>query len=253
VLLLPTGELVVADRFQNRLFLLEGPDRNPLRLPSPGTAPVEWTALASAPGLSFYILDGPGRRVHQYDFRGNYLGQAVDLDAVTDAEDLGPLEPGGLAVDRSGRAMVTDRLGDRLLVFGPGWNLVDIRGETGSEPGTWRRPGAIAVGARAPFLVSDEGNRRLVLLDELGDVLAVRRLEEAARGVAVLAPGRYAASVGDRVLILDAALAPVASLRFPAGSSCVPYATGALAGDAGSVFAGEGCSGRVIRFRDAGN
>jgi len=249
-LLLPTGAIVVADSDQNRLFLLRDGADPPLRLPSPGRAPVQWTALAAAPGLSFYVLDGPGRRIHQYDYQGNYLGTALDLEDVAEAEGLGPLDPAGLAVDRAGHAVVADRLGDRLLVFNPGWAFAGVWGQSGSEPGSWRRPAAVAAGSDGPFLVADEANRRVVLLDGLGEVTAVADLDATPRGVAVLAPGRYAVSTERGVLLLDRGLEIAARLRLPDPGSCKgrPYATAALAGDARSLVVGEGCSGRLVRY-----
>jgi hypothetical protein len=245
--------VVIAETAQNRLFLLAARTASPFRLPAPGRTVVEWTALAPAPGLSFYALDGPGRRIHQYDLQGNYLGVALDLEALAAAEGLGPVEPGGLAVDAAGHAVVSDRLGDRLLVFGPGWSFLGVWGQSGSEPGSWRRPEAVAVGKQGPFLVADTGNRRLVLLDTLGDVLAVRVMDASPRGVAILDADRYLVSVEDRVERMGKGLAFEGSTVLPPGT-CPggSYATRALAGNARSLLAGEGCSGRVLEFRPDG-
>jgi hypothetical protein len=247
VLVLPTREIVVAEAEQNRLYRMSTADGELLRFPSPGTSPIEWTALASSPGLAFYALDGPGRRVHQYDFQGNYLGEALDLKRLADEESLGPIEPGGLAVDRSGHGVVTDRLGDRLLAFGPGWVFQGAWGQSGADPGSWRRPGSVAVGNSPPYLVADEGNRRVVLVDAFGEAVATRDLTEAPRGVAVLGPGRYAVTYEDVVEILDRTLLPTLTIVLPRGADCsaAPYATTALAGDGIRLWVGEGCSGRL--------
>jgi len=255
VLVLPGSGIVVADQIKPRLFLLGTAGAEPVRLPVPDAIPVEWTALAQAPGLAFYALDGPGRAVHQYDYRGNYAGLAADLEAVSEEFGLGPVEPAGLAVDGAGKALVSDRLGDRLLVFGPGWSFLGTWGETGSDPGAWRRPAAVAVGRRAPYLVADTGNRRVVLLDELGGVVGTRGFEEPVDGVAVLGRDRYAISHGRTVEICGADLATLARVLLEAGEGCTkpPYATAALAGDATAVYAGEGCTGRVLQIRRAGD
>jgi len=254
VLPLPGGGIVIADQMKPRLFLLSAADVAPVRLPLPGSTPIEWTALAPAPGLSFYALDGPGRRVHQYDLQGNYLGVALNLDDVSAVFDLGPVEAAGLAVDGAGKALVTDRLGDRVLVFGPGWNFLGTWGETGASPGAWRRPEAVAVGRQAPFLVADSGNRRVVLLDELGGVLRVRSFPESVTGVGVLGADRYAVSHGGMVDICGKDLATLSRVALQAGKGCdgVPYATAALAGSGTVIFAGEGCTGRVLTIRPAG-
>ncbi len=250
VLRLTNGEIVIAERYQNRIFQLATPGSAPHRLPAPGTVPIEWTAVSSAPGLSFYVLDGPGRVVHQYDFRGNYLGIAVDLEQLASDEALGGIDPAGLAVDRTGRAVITDQLGDRLLEFGPGWTFLGVWGQTGERPGSWRHPGAVAVGKAPPFLIADVGNSRLVLVDAFGEVLAVRPLATSPRGVTVLEDRRYAVSFGDEVHVLDRDLATIDQWKMPKSALCgdQPYATRALAGDRTTLLVGEGCSGRVLQL-----
>lgn len=250
LLTLPTGHLVIADRAQNRLFSLSAPEAKPVRLPSPSPAAVEWTALAAAPGLSFYALDGPGRAVHQYDFAGNYVGTAADLAAAAERNGLGPVDPAGLAVDGSGLAVVTDRLGDRLLVFGPTWELTGIWGETGSRPGAWRRPAGIAVGPRGPYLVIDAGNRRVVLVDELGAAVGVRVFEEEVLGVAALEPSGFVLVFEGAALQVGPALETRATVPVvPWGPCREPFATGAVAGRGKQLWLGEGCSGRVHEYR----
>jgi hypothetical protein len=215
---------------------------------------VRWTALSSAPGLSFYALDGPGRLVQQYDFQGNYLGVALDIELLAEVQELGPVEPGGFAVDRAGHAMITDRMGDRILMFGPGWSFLGVWGQTGSDPGSWRRPGAVVAGSQGLYLVADEGNRRIVLLDSLGDVIAVRELSEAPRGVATLAPGLLAVSYGHTIAVFDQALNVVETHQLPDVAGCEggPFVTTALAGNRDLLLAGEGCSGRLLQVQRNG-
>jgi hypothetical protein len=257
VALLPLsdGSWAVAETDQNRIFLLDVAGRVSVRLPGPGRARVEWTALAPAPGLSFYALDGPGRAVHQYDLRGNYLGVAIDLARLADDEGLGMIEPAGLAVDRSGLAVITDRIGDRLLVFGPGWGFRGAWGQTGSERGSWRRPGAVAVGDRPPFIVCDEGNSRIVLIDEMGGVRGMRSWADPPRGVAALSREGYVVVSGDSAQILDAALLPRRMFALRGSGPCAgrAYATGAVGVAAGLLLVGEGCSGRLAAFRVSGD
>jgi hypothetical protein len=211
---------------------------------------VEWTALAPAPGLAFYALDGPGRRIHQYDLNGNYLGIALDLDQLVRDQGLGSIDPGGLAVVRSGQAVVTDRYRDRLLAFGPGWVYQGEWGRTGSEPGAWRRPARVAAGDRPPFLVADEGNARVVLVDDFGEVLAERDLPGPPRGVAVIDADRYAVSYEGVVEILDGTLALRRRVPVPPGPGCTSpaYVTNALNAGAAALWVGEGCSGLVLQI-----
>ena len=168
---------------------------------------------------------------------------------------MGTIEPAGLAVDRSGLAVVTDRTGDRLLVFGPGWGFRGVWGQTGSEPGSWRRPGVVAVGDRPPFIVSDEGNSRIVLIDEMGGVRGTRRWADPPRGVAVLGREGYAVVGGSTVQILDGALVPRRVLALRGSGPCADraYASGAVGVAGGLLLVGEGCSGRLAAFRVSGD
>jgi hypothetical protein len=212
---------------------------------------VEWTALSLAPGLSFYALDGPGAKIHQYDYHGNYLGEALDLKDSALRFDLGAIDPVGLAVDRSGRTVVTDRLGDRVLLFGPGWSYLGTAGESGSAPGAWRRPGRAAATDDGHFLVADEGNRRVVLLDGVGAVREIHETFDAPRGVVALERGGFAISLGDHVDILDRSLGVRESRIVSPGPECrggSAYATEALAATADGVVVGEGCSGRLLEI-----
>ena len=240
---------MVAETDQNRLFLMKDSEAEPIRLPQPGSPAVEWTALSNGPGLFFYALDGPGRAVHQYDYQGNYLGQALDLNRVARDQDLVEVEPGGLAVTRTGHGMVTDRLGDRLLVFGPGWSFLGVWGQSGSEPGSWRRPGRVAVGESGDFVIADEGNDRVVVVDSFGNLVSVRDLDDTPRGVAVMKHG-FAVSLEDRVEFLGSTLGSLRSFHLVRNSSCFghPYATTALATGPRFLLVGEGCSGRLMKI-----
>jgi len=254
-LLLPTRDLLVADKAQNRLYLIHGRDTAPVRLPEPSPAPVEWTALSGAPGLAIYALDGPGGKVHQFDFKGNYLGVAVDFDAVALANGLGRVDARGLAVDRSGRAVVTDRQNDRVLLFGPGWSFLGVLGETGSGLGAWRRPTMAAASEKGSFLVVDEGNRRVVLLDAVGSVKTARSTKEVPQGVSALGPELFAIALDDRVDVVNTNLELVASYPVPAGPRCggASYTTPAVTGTEDLILVGEGCSGRLLELRIRGD
>ena len=254
-LLLPTEDLLVADKAQNRLYLLHDRGAAPTRLPEPSPGPVEWTALSGAPGLAIYALDGPGGKVHQFDFKGNYLGVAADFDAIAVANGLGRVDARGLAVDRSGRAVVTDRQNDRVLLFGPGWSFLGVLGETGSGLGAWRRPTAAAASPTGSFLVVDEGNRRVVLLDAVGSIKAARDTKEVPQGVSALGPEWFAIALDNRVDVVNGSLDLVASYPVPAGPRCrgASYATSAVTGSEDRIFVGEGCSGRLLELRIRGD
>lgn len=252
---LPTDEVLVADKQQNRLYLIQGGATAPIRLPEPSPPPVEWTALSSAPGLALYALDGPGGTVHQFDFKGNYLGVALKLEDVVLQNDLGRVDAYGLAVDRSGRAVITDRQNDRVLLFGPGWSFLGVLGESGSGVGAWRRPGAAAASDNGLFLIVDEGNRRVVLLDAIGSVKAVHATTDIPRGVTAIGGDRFAMTLDNRVDVLDAELNSRGTYAVPAGPRCggASYATAAVSGKRDRILVGEGCSGRLLELRIRGD
>jgi hypothetical protein len=254
-LLLPTDELLVAEKAQNRLYLIPKRKGLPVRLPEPSPTPVEWTALSGAPGLALYALDGPGGKIQQFDFQGNYLGLALDLESLPTTLNLGRVDAYGLAVDRSGRAVVTDRQNDRVLLFGPGWSFLGVSGETGSAPGAWRRPGCAAASEHGLFLIVDEGNRRVVLLDAVGSVKAVHETKEVPRGVSYLGSDRFAVSLASRVEVLNVQLDLEHAYPVPPGPSCgsASYATAALTGTRDRILVGEGCSGRLLELRIRGD
>ena len=252
---LPTNDVLVADKQQNRLYLIQGGSTAPVRLPEPSPPPVEWTALSSAPGLALYALDGPGGAVHQFDFKGNYLGVALKLEDVVLQNDLGRVDAYGLAVDRSGRAVITDRQNDRVLLFGPGWSFLGVLGESGSTVGAWRRPGAATASDNGLFLIVDEGNRRVVLLDAVGSVKAVHATNEIPRGVTALDADRFAMTLDNRVEVLDTDLNSRGTYAVPAGPRCggASYATSAVSGKRDRILVGEGCSGRLLELRIRGD
>lgn len=248
ILGLPTGALVVSDRAQTRLYFLEDPSKKPERLQNPSPSAVEWTALAGTPGLSFYALDGPGQKVHQYDLKGNYQGLAADLRDIAEEEALGRVEPYGLAVDGTGQILVSDGLGDRILVFDPSWDLVGLWGETGAELGAWRRPGRM-VSYQTSTYVHDEGNNRVVCLGSLGEVLGSAEVHGALTALAAGAHGVFVATEGLRVTRLPIGRQKAKALRLPALGECdgENYVS-ALAVRGSSLFLSDGCHGRVIQL-----
>ena len=77
---------------------------------------------------------------------------------------------------------------------------------------------------------------------------------EPPRGVAVMGTG-FAVARGRVLDLLDATLAPRRALVLPATGPCDgrAYATTALGAGEGLLLAGEGCSGRLIAYRVAGD
>jgi hypothetical protein len=142
-----------------------------------------------------------------------------------------------------------------VLLFGPGWSFLGVLGETGSGLGAWRRPTAAAASENGAFLVIDEGNRRVVLLDAVGSTKAARETKEVPQGVSALGSELFAIALDDRVDVVNGALDLVASYPVPAGPRCkgASYATPAVTGSKDRILIGEGCSGRLLELRIRGD
>jgi DNA-binding beta-propeller fold protein YncE len=154
-------------------------------------------------GLSLLVLDAGGRRIHEFHSRGEYLGVGLDLANGDLSERLGAVDPRGLAADRSGNVLVTEREGDRLLVFSPDWVLVSVAGGFGGGARTFEEPeGVAATGER--IFVADSGNGRVQVLDLQGRFLSSWPLPGGGRPLGLAVDGRgnllVADGQGDRVL-----------------------------------------------------
>ncbi len=141
---------------------------------------------AVASGLAVYVLDALAERIHQFHARGEYQGVALDFGRPDLRDRLGSVDLRGLAIGRSGGVLVTDREGDRLLVFAPDWAFLQEIGGFGSGPQSFEDPEGVAVAGNRIF-VADSGNGRVQVLDFMGRFVAAWPLPEGGRplGIAV--------------------------------------------------------------------
>lgn len=125
-------------------------------------------------------------------------------------------EPSGLAIDAFGRLWVSDAALHRVVRLSDDGSALDETGALGSEPGQFRRPGALAVTGALGVAVLDLENRRVSLYDHhlrlLGAAcdLAAPALEDR---IGRITPVALAADRGgaihvadgdrDRVLVFD--------------------------------------------------
>ncbi|MBI1798666.1 MAG: NHL repeat-containing protein [Candidatus Eisenbacteria bacterium] len=129
---------------------------------------------------------------------------------------LSAVEPAGIALDAFGRLFISDARQHRVMRFDSAGTWLGAEGTLGSEPGEFRRPGALALSGTLDLVVLDRENRRVVRYDHWGHLRSVRidladpALEERIGRVdpADIATDRGGALAlvdrdADRVLIFD--------------------------------------------------
>ncbi|MFN8587957.1 MAG: hypothetical protein U0704_09160 [Candidatus Eisenbacteria bacterium] len=105
-------------------------------------------AIAPFGATAMAVLDRENRRVLGYDSRGRNPRVLVDLAASALEQELGRIEPVGLACDAGGALLVADADRDRLLVFDFAGAFQRAIGGYGGGAGTFRHLVAVAAGAR---------------------------------------------------------------------------------------------------------
>ena len=194
----PTGGLLVTDAGNVRIQLIEvnGLQRWEAGGAGTGEGTLRRPVAAAASGLEVLILDGASGRVLQFHARGEFLGTALDLGDPRLDDQLGEIDARGIAVDRTGNLHVTDREGDRLLVFAPNRDLLYSAGGFGDGAQQFEDPEGVVAG-RSRIFVADSGNGRVQVLDLLGRFQASWLLPGGGRPVALAIDDRGRLYVAD--------------------------------------------------------
>jgi len=162
------------------------------------------TAVATVSSLSYLVLDALARRVLEFHARGEYRGVALDLTRPDLRDRLGDVDPRGITVDREGNTIISDRDGDRLLVFSSVWDFLYEIGGFGDDAQSFADPEGLAVG-RQRLYVADSMNGRVQVLDLLGGFIDSWELPGGGLPLAVAVDGDgnvYTADAGsDRVVV----------------------------------------------------
>jgi streptogramin lyase len=243
------GRVYVTDASQHRLVRFDaggawlgeagalGSDLGDLRHPA---------GVAAVGALGIAVLDRENRRVVLYDLFGRLVGVLADLTTLED--QLGRVDPVGLAADRGGTLYVADADRDRVLVLDSSGRFVRTLGGYGAGAGSFRGLAGLAAGPRGELVSAERTGARLQRLDAGGTPLAAWPLDVTA------GRGPLAVAVDDsaRIAVADAGsgrlwlFAPAGRLLAARGDLASPRAV-AFARD-GSLLVAEGGAGRVRRF-----
>jgi tripartite motif-containing protein 71 len=177
----PTGRLFVSDTVDSRVE-----EFAPVTDAFAGflTAPGGYTegfnrpaGIAVDPRGSLYVTDPADGRISRFWGDGTYLSE---LGGPADVGGAGLSEAGSVAVgSSSGDLYVADTNHNRILVYSPAGGTLLARfgaggsnGASGSGPGEFDHPEAVAVDGAGDIYVADTGNNRIVELSPSGSALA---------------------------------------------------------------------------------
>jgi DNA-binding beta-propeller fold protein YncE len=154
------------------------------------------TAVVFAPDGSVWVADRNNKLLRHLSATGQFLG-AVGAPAGAGPASL--TEAHGLAVDSGSRVIVADTGANRVYKLALDGRTLGVWSRPGAGGATsaaaalaahrFRRPLAVAVGAKGTIYVGDTGNARVVELDPAGRLIA----SWGGRG---RAPGRFVAPSG---------------------------------------------------------
>lgn len=214
------------------------------------------TRLVVAPDGARFISDGhphTGRVIRQ-----NADGTCMDWDVHPPPDLWGRY--GGLALNRAGQLLLSNREGGRIQVYDMAGAHVRTVGQPGNAPGQFSMPSGISLDGAGNLCVADTNNDRLQILDAALNPLAQIGGFNKPEGVAWLGDGKLVvADTGNKrvaflssasgswqiVQVADGFSAPVDVARCPDGNIAVADR------DAGAVVV-LNASGQRVRTTPVG-
>lgn len=136
--------------------------------------------IAFAPDGTFYVADSRNHRIQHFGADGktiNEWGTFVDISANPGAAVGGTFnEPWGVAVGPDGSVYVSDTWNHRIQKFDGGGKFIKMWGSFGQSsadtPNALYGPRGISADANGHVYVADTGNKRIVVYDSDGNLLA---------------------------------------------------------------------------------
>jgi tripartite motif-containing protein 71 len=176
----PSGRLFVSDTVDSRVEeFAPGTDAYAGTLPSPGGYATGFNrpaGIAVDPRGSVYVTDPADGRISRFWGDGTYLSE---IGGPADVGGAGLSEAGSVAVaSGTDDLYVADTNHNRILVYSPAGTLLARfgagggNGASGSGPGEFDHPEAVAVNGAGDAYVADTDNDRIVELSPAGAALA---------------------------------------------------------------------------------
>ena len=170
----------------------------------PPMAVIDELRISSLPRLGnsgscnrILVVDSSNHRVQAFDSLGNFLSSFGSYGSGVGQFN----SPQGIAVNRQGQVLVSDRDNQRLVVLGfDGLNFVY---RTSYTPG-FAQPYGISVDARDRIYVADSGKDRIFVLDPRGTLLASYDAPNDDYTGKFVDPVDVAVGPDGRILVVDA-------------------------------------------------
>ncbi len=122
-------------------------------------------AVAVGPSGNLYVTDSLNFRVQILDGEGRFAGSFGKEGRTPGDFDKAK----GIALAPDGHIYVVEGLHDVIQVYDGEGRLLAVLGGTGSEPGQFWLPTAISISGSGRILIADSANRRVQILQYLGD------------------------------------------------------------------------------------
>ena len=189
----------------------------PIRCPDYNIDP---EGVCVTPDGNLIVTDGHSNQVVFFDVKGTFLRKLTAQPPDRNSRSSKPGEfdrPCDAAADADGNLYVVDRDNHRVQVFGKDGKLRYAFGEKGKGEKAFERPGAVSVCGKS-LLVSDEGNRRVVIYRIEADGVKFEReitgLGWPDRALLAESGNVYVCDVGDNTLkVFDREGKPIRKLE----------------------------------------
>ncbi len=174
-----TGNIFVANgRGIDRVDVFDSQGNYLKGIGSTGTGPGQFdepAALAFEPKTgNLYVGDVFNNRVNVFTGEGTFIKSIAEGQFGGLIEGRAFFGPSGIAFDDKGFGYVGDFSGDRILKFNTDGDIVNvIGGNTGTEPGQFQGPAALAISpVSGNFVVTDQFNNRVQVITPEGESVA---------------------------------------------------------------------------------